>query len=154
MSATGVKSKSALEPEELKTDSLIWYGDSPPTPPSYLVDETLPEIGVATLGGQYGAAKTFVGADLAAAIMVGGEFAGNPVKRTGGVLWFAAEGENEIEMRIQAAVAARGGDAADVSPSPAKRARAMPRPKGGPCAAESAREAGRRTHRAETSIAT
>ena len=48
--------------------------------------------------------------------MVGGEFAGKPVKRTGGVLWFAAEGENEIEMRIQAAVAARGGNAADRQP--------------------------------------
>ena len=57
-------------------DALIWYGDAPPTPPNYLVDETLPEIGLATIGGQYGAAKTFVGADLASAIMVGGDFAG------------------------------------------------------------------------------
>ena len=65
-------------------DALIWYGDAPPTPPNYLVDETLPEIGLATIGGQYGAAKTFVGADLAAAIMVGGgsEFAGKTVART------------------------------------------------------------------------
>lgn len=97
-------------------DGLIWYGDAPPTPPSYLVGETLPEIGVATVGGQYGAAKTFVAADLASAIMVGGEFAGKPIKRTGGVLWFAAEGENEIETRIEAATAARDGSAADRRP--------------------------------------
>ena len=25
---------------------LLWYGDTPPKPPSYLVDETVPEIGV------------------------------------------------------------------------------------------------------------
>jgi AAA domain len=112
----GRQEQERAQPEELKTDSLIWYGDSPPTPPSYFVDETLPQIGVATLGGQYGAAKTFVAADLGAATMVGGEFAGNLVKRTGGVLWFAAEGENEIEMRIQAAVAARGGNAPDRQP--------------------------------------
>ena len=103
------------EPEP-KTDGLIWYGDAPPTPPSYLADETLPEIGVATIGGQYGAAKTFVAADLASAVMAGGDFAGKTVRRKGGVLWLAAEGESEIETRIQAAVAARGADAADRQP--------------------------------------
>jgi hypothetical protein len=78
----------------------------------YLVDETLPQFGVAILGGQFGAAKTFVGADLAAAVIVGGEFAGKLVNRTGGVLWLAAEGETEIETRVHAAIAFRGGVAA------------------------------------------
>jgi hypothetical protein len=95
--------------EERKSD-LIWYGDSPSTPPSYLVDETIPEIGTAILGGQFGAAKTFVGADLASAVIVGDAFAGKPVKRSGGVLWLAAEGETEIERRVYAAIDARGGD--------------------------------------------
>ncbi len=103
-------------PEEPPTDGLIWYGDSPPTPPSYLVDETLPENGVAILGGQFGAAKTFIGAELASAIIVGGEFAGKLVKRTGGVLWFAAEGESEIETRVHAAINAHGGDATQPQP--------------------------------------
>jgi hypothetical protein len=89
---------------------LLWYGDTPPKPPSYLVDETVPEIGVVILGGQWGAAKTFVGADLTAAVIVGGNFAGKTVNRTGGVLWLAAEGENEIEPRVYAAIGARGGD--------------------------------------------
>jgi AAA domain len=105
--------------------SLIWYGDEPPTPPRYLVDETLPEIGVAILGGQFGAAKTFVGADLGAALIVGGEFAGKLVKRIGGVLWLAAEGENEIEMRVRAAIAARGGDP-DARQPFARQARSVP----------------------------
>ena len=90
---------------------LIWFGDTPPTPPPYLVDETLPEVGVASIAGQWGAAKTFVGADLALAVIVpGGEFAGKAVNRKGGCVWFAAEGENEIETRVKAAIGARGGD--------------------------------------------
>jgi hypothetical protein len=89
---------------------LVWYGDEPPRPPAYLVDETLPETGVAILGGQFGAAKTFVGADLASAVIIGGEFACKVVKRTGGVLWLAAEGEAEIETRVRAAIGTRGGD--------------------------------------------
>lgn len=96
--------------------SLIWYGDIPPSPPAYLVVETLPEAGLAILGGQFGAAKTFIGADLAAAIIIGGEFAGKAVIRTGGVLWLAAEGESEIEIRVQAAIAARGAAAAQRQP--------------------------------------
>jgi hypothetical protein len=90
---------------------LIWYGDAPPTPPVYLVDDTLPETGLATVGGQYGAAKTFTAVDLASAVMIGGDFAGKAVLRQGGVLWLAAEGENEVEMRVQAAALARGADA-------------------------------------------
>ena len=97
-------------------DGLIWYGDSKPPPPSYLVDETIPEIGVAILGGQFGAAKTFAGADLAGGVIAGGDFAGRPVKRTGGVLWLAAEGETEIERRVYAAIEVRGGDATQRQP--------------------------------------
>jgi hypothetical protein len=103
-------------PEEPKTDGLIWYGNVPPTTPSYVVTEMLPETGVAILGGQFGAAKTFVGADLAAAVIVGGAFAGKSVKRTGGVMWLAAEGETEIETRVHAAIEARGGDATQRQP--------------------------------------
>jgi hypothetical protein len=96
--------------------SLIWYGSAPPTPMRQLVRAMLPETGVAIVGGQYGFAKTFVGADLASAVMIGGDFAGMPVLRKGGVLWLAAEGEAEIEGRIRAAVAARGGNPEERQP--------------------------------------
>ncbi len=104
---------------------LIWYGDAPPAPPQYLVDETLPEVGVAILGGQFGAAKTFVGADLGGAVVVGGEFSGQAVRRKGGVLWLAAEGESEIETRVRAAISARGGDVTQRQPF-ARQAGAVP----------------------------
>jgi hypothetical protein len=83
---------------------LIWYGEDPPAPPKYLVSNMLPEDGVAVIGGQFLLGKTFVGADLSAAVMTGGEFAGEPVMRKGAILWFAAEGEKEIEGRVRAAV--------------------------------------------------
>jgi hypothetical protein len=111
---------SGRQRQEPKTDGLIWYGDEPPTPPSYLVDETLPEIGVGILGGQFGAAKTFVGSDLAAAAIVGGEFAGKLVKRTGGVLWFAPKARRKLKpasMRPSTLTAAMRHV---LSPSPAK----------------------------------
>jgi hypothetical protein len=104
---------------------LVWYGDEPPRPPRYLADERLPETGLAILGGQFGAAKTFVGADLSAGVIVGGEFAGKSINRNGGVLWLAAEGENEIETRVRAAIAARGGDP-DVRHPFARQAEGVP----------------------------
>ena len=86
------------------TPLLIWYGDKPPAPPKYLVENMLPESGVGILGGQFMLGKTFLGADLSAAVMTGGVFIDRPVMRKGAVLWFAAEGEQEIEGRVRAAV--------------------------------------------------
>ena len=82
---------------------LIWYGELPPPPPPSLIRDTLPETGVAIIGGQFGVGKTFVGAALVASVMTGSAFAGTDVIRSGAVLWLAAEGENEIEGRVRAA---------------------------------------------------
>jgi hypothetical protein len=106
--------------------NLIWYGGTPAIPPPQLVEETLPQIGIAILGGQFGSAKTFCAADLVAAVMLGGKFAGKALQRKGGVLWLAAEGEDEIEGRVFAAIAARAGNA--TSPQPfARQAGSVPR---------------------------
>jgi RecA/RadA recombinase len=90
--------------EDREPSLLIWYGDEPRAPPKYLVENTLPEEGIAIICGQFTLGKTFVAADLAAAVMTGGSFAGEPTMRKGAVLWFAAEGKKEIERRVAASV--------------------------------------------------
>ena len=103
---------------------LVWYGAEPPPPPQYLVRNTLPETGVAMIAGQTTLGKTFIGADLSGAVMTGDVFAGEPVMRRGGVLWFAAEGEKDIEARVRAAVENKYGGS---GPQPfARQAEAVP----------------------------
>jgi hypothetical protein len=96
----GIREESAPDQASL----LIWYGEDPPPPSKYLVSNMLPETGVAIIGGQFALGKTFIGADLSAAVMTRGSFAGESVMRQGAVLWLAAEGEREIEGRVRAAV--------------------------------------------------
>jgi hypothetical protein len=118
--AAGVQDEGTASHDPL----LIWYGEDPPPPPKYLVSNILPEDGVALIAGQFMLGKTFVGADLSAAVMTGGEFAGEPVMRKGAVLWLAAEGEKEIEGRVRAAVENKFGGS---SPQPfARQAGSVP----------------------------
>jgi hypothetical protein len=74
-----------------------------------LVEGLLPEIGTALLSGQWGVYKTFIALDLAASVMAGAQFARQKVKRKGGVLWLACEGQTEIPKRLEAAWKERGG---------------------------------------------
>jgi len=104
---------------------LTWYDDGETEPPAYLVRDTLPETGIGVVAGQYGTGKTFAGADLAAAVMTGNNFAGEPVMRRGAVLWFASEGEGEIKRRVRAAVESKYG-ATDSQPF-ARQARDVPK---------------------------
>jgi hypothetical protein len=70
----------------------------------WLVCETIPEVGVGLLAGQWGTFKTFVAVDLACAVMSGTQIFGCDVDRIGGVMLYAAEGENEVAIRAQAAI--------------------------------------------------
>ena len=54
------------------------------------------------MSGQWGVFKTFVALDLAAAVLAGATFIEFPIIRRGGVLFIAAEGSNEIPVRLQA----------------------------------------------------
>jgi hypothetical protein len=74
-----------------------------------LVEGLLPATGVGLIAGQWGTYKTFVGNDLAAAVMTSGTFIKFPVRRKGAVLFFAVEGQSEVAIRITAAYEARGG---------------------------------------------
>ena len=81
--------------------------DAPPEAPAWLVKGLLPKAGIAFVGGQSGAGKTFITVDLAAALASGGEFFGHRVTERVGVVIVAAEGGGGIANRIKAARKAR-----------------------------------------------
>ena len=83
-------------------------GQGIPPPVAFLVDGLFHEIGTGTMVSKYLGGKTFVAMALAASVASGQAFAGREVLRKGGVLWFAAEGEREVDKRSRAAVKALG----------------------------------------------
>jgi hypothetical protein len=89
---------------------LIWHGETGSTSlRKELVQDLLPEIGVALISGQWGTYKTFVADDLCAAVMTATTFANKQVMRKGGVLLFACEGHSEVDIRLTAAFRKHGG---------------------------------------------
>jgi hypothetical protein len=80
-------------------------GDLRPVPPRELVKKMLPAEGVAFIGGQSGAGKTFVAVDLAVALASdnGQEFFGRRVRERVGVVIVAAEGYGTLPDRLQVA---------------------------------------------------
>jgi hypothetical protein len=70
----------------------------------WLVELFIPETGTGLISGQWGTYKTFVAISLAVAVMTGGIFIKFPVMRKGAVLFIALEGENEIAIRLEAAI--------------------------------------------------
>ena len=65
-----------------------------------LIENMLPQIGVALLSGQWGLFKTFTAIDLALSVMTMTPFAGRNALRQGGVLFIAAEGAKYIPGRL------------------------------------------------------
>lgn len=93
------KQKEALEAE------LIWHGDNEDVAERrWLTDKMIP-LGVQGIAaGQWGACKTFGMMDLAACVMTATPFAGREVLERGGVLFVAAEGAEEVSIRLKAVV--------------------------------------------------
>lgn len=89
---------------------LTFDGDASASPPPTLVKKLLPLTGVAFLGGQSGAGKTFVAVDLAVALASGSSFFGCPVQERVGVVILAGEGGDTLASRVLAARMARGMD--------------------------------------------
>ena len=75
-------------------------------PPS-LVKGLLSRNGIAFLGGQSGAGKTFMAVDLAVALATGQPFFGRRIKEKVGVLFVAGEGAATLQLRITVACRAR-----------------------------------------------
>jgi hypothetical protein len=76
--------------------------DAPYVPQPELVRDTMPRTGVGFYGGQSGAYKSFFAIHSATCFMTGEPLAGRAIERTGGVVYFAAEGEGTISGRLKA----------------------------------------------------
>ena len=84
--------------------------DIPFTFPPSLIKGLLPRNGIAFIGGQSGAGKTFVAVDLAVALATGQSFFGKRTKDRVGVLFIAGEGAETIQPRLTIARMARNVD--------------------------------------------
>jgi AAA domain len=77
---------------------------------NWLVKHLIPICGHGLLSGQWGAGKTFVVFDLFAALATGHPFLGYTVKRQCGMLLIAAEGADEVRLRLGAVVRTKCGN--------------------------------------------
>ena len=101
----------ADEQPDPKLPPLYAHGDTDPRPlKAWLIKQLMPAVGHGLLSGQWGAGKTFVVFDLAAALWTGQPFLGHPVKRQCGVLLIAAEGASEVRLRLDAVVRNKCGN--------------------------------------------
>jgi hypothetical protein len=101
------EAKAAAATAEIKSRpvEIFWHGtEYNRAARLWLIKELIPESGAGLASGQWGTAKTFAMLDMAASIMTGTPFAGRDVNRRGGVLFIAAEGANEIPIRLQGVV--------------------------------------------------
>jgi AAA domain/RepB DNA-primase from phage plasmid/Primase C terminal 1 (PriCT-1) len=81
----------------------VFDGDVAATPPRMLVKNLLPVSGIAFIGGQSSAGKTFVAIALGVALASGAQFFQHRVKQQVGVLYIAAEGAGNFAARVAAA---------------------------------------------------
>jgi hypothetical protein len=102
---------------EFDAADAFWHGDvAPGDSRPWLIYATIPETGAGLLSGQWGTYKTFSVIDLACAIMSGTPIFDSDVDRRGGVLLYAAEGQTEVDIRLQASIENRCPELAKRAP--------------------------------------
>jgi hypothetical protein len=90
---------------------LYGHGDVDDRPlKSWLIKHLIPQVGHGLMSGQWGAGKTFAFFDLAASLSTGQPWLGHVVKRQCGVLLIAAEGTDEVRLRLDAVVREKCGN--------------------------------------------
>jgi hypothetical protein len=87
------------------------HGSPDPRPlKSWLIKHLILQVGHGLISGQWGAGKTFVFFDLAASLITGQPWLGHMVKRQCGVMLIAAEGADEVRLRLDAVVREKCGN--------------------------------------------
>jgi hypothetical protein len=117
--ANGHAIEAPADEAAVQADEFIafWHGEiDPALSRPWTVHGTIPEIGVGLLSGQWGTYKTFVAIDLGCAVMSGTPIFGSDIDRRGGVLLYAAEGEHEVPIRLQASIDSRCPELAKAAP--------------------------------------
>jgi AAA domain/Primase C terminal 1 (PriCT-1) len=97
-----------VTPNTHTSSEFIFDGDVAATPPKMLVKKLLPASGIAFIGGQSSAGKTFVAVALGVALASSTDFFKHRVKERVGVLYIAAEGGSNFAARVIAAKIAAG----------------------------------------------
>jgi len=95
---------------QLQLPQMFAHGDPDPRPiKRWTIRKLMQTCGVGLLSGQWGTYKTFMALEIAAAVMTGQPFNGYVVQRRCGVLFLAAEGADEVRLRLEALVREKCG---------------------------------------------
>jgi AAA domain/Bifunctional DNA primase/polymerase, N-terminal len=107
--SSGASATRGTKQEKQTSGSWKFHTNETVAPPRWLIKNILTQTGTALIAGQWGTFKTTVALDIALSIMAELPFAGRyRIKRRGGVLFIALEGERMLSVRLDAMAAERG----------------------------------------------
>jgi hypothetical protein len=103
-----VASDFEAPPLTLESRQFVFDGDASVEPPKMLVKKLLPATGVAFIGGQSSAGKTFIAIALGVSLAGGKDFFDHRIRERVGIAYVAAEGQSVFSHRLAAAKIAAG----------------------------------------------